>query len=73
MAIPTDLGTINTNMGMIELQEVCEALKQTTQPEIYWLGPPMLFCEQCQANFMFRGRTYVLNEQYELVSSILRK
>lgn len=73
MAIPKDLYQIATNMGMIELQEVCAALQVTTQPEIHWLGKPMVFCEACSADFMFRGNTYSLNEHYEMVTSIHRK
>lgn len=73
MGIPTDLYRINTNLGMIELQEVCQALQVTTQPEIHWLGKPMVFCEACSADFMFRGNTYHLDEHYEMVTSIRRK
>lgn len=72
MAIPENLGSINTNLGMIELQEVCAALNRTSKPEIHWLGEPMLFLECCEAKFMFRGRTYVLSEFYEMVTSIKR-
>lgn len=73
MAIPTDLYRISTNVGMIELQEICAALNVTTQPEIQWLGKPQVFCEACTADFMFRGNTYRLNEHYEMVTSIHRK
>jgi len=73
MAIPTDLNKISTNLGMLELQEVCGALNVTTQPEIHWLGKPMMFAGACQCDFMFRGDTYTLNEHYEVVSSIRRK
>lgn len=72
MAIPENLGSISTNMGMIELQEVCAALQKTSQPEIHWLGQAQVFCENCQADFMFRGRKYRLNEFYEMVTSIVR-
>lgn len=73
MGIPTDLYRISTNMGMIELQEVCAALQVTTQPEIHWLGKPMVFMEACHGDFMFRGNTYSLHEHYEMVTSIHRK
>lgn len=73
MAIPDNIGSISTNVGMIELQEVCDALRKTSKPEIHWIGQPMLFCEQCEAKFMFRGRTYVLLESYEMVVSIMRR
>lgn len=70
MAFPKDINSIDTNLSQLELQDVVEALKKISKPDIQWLGQPFLLAGMCQAKFMFRGKIYTLTEEFETVISI---
>lgn len=72
MAIPDNINSLATNLGQLELQEVVDALRKTSKPDIHWLGQPFLLAGMCQADFMFRGKKYTLTEEYEMVTSIFK-
>lgn len=69
MAWPKDLSHVATNLTLAELTELRDAMVERPRPE-FSFQPGMEFAGYFECKFFWRGNTYRLNEEFELVTSI---
>ena len=69
MAWPKDLSHVSTNLTLAELTELRDAMVERPRPE-FSFQQGIEFAGYFECKFFWRGDTYRLNKEFELVTSI---